>query len=384
MAASSARVFDDQPAVRGPTPLLFGLIGPSGSGKTFSALRLATGMQRVFGGDVFMIDTESNRGLHYAERFRFRHVPFRAPFSPLDYLDAINHCVSKGAKTIIVDSTSHEHEGPGGVLEMHQREVERMSGGDYKKAERVKMLAWGKPKAERRRLINTVIQMPVNFLFCFRAKEKLKIVPGKEPEQLGFMPIAGEEFVYELAGKALLLPGANGVPTWQSNNAGERMMIKLPEQFRSIFDGSNPTQLDESIGQKLAEWAAGGAASAAPAAPTVAHYESCITLADFEALEQRRQAAWKAIPTAQKAALKAASDAAGTRLRGTAATVSTVTPGALDAKATEVQLRAATTLDALREIWADVLLAYPNAAEIPIELDAAYTDMKDALAERGE
>ena len=77
-----ARTFDDRPATREATPLLVGLVGPSGAGKTFSALRLATGVQRVVGGDIYFIDTEARRGLHYAERFTFRHLPFGAPFSP--------------------------------------------------------------------------------------------------------------------------------------------------------------------------------------------------------------------------------------------------------------------------------------------------------------
>src|SRR5690606_35477146 len=145
VASSVARTFEDRPAVRTATPLLFGLIGPSGSGKTFSALRIASGMQRVIGGDIFLIDTESSRALHYAEKFRFRHVAFTPPFSPLDYLGAIEHCVSKGAKIVIIDSMSHEHEGPGGVLEWHEQEVERlMQLWRTSSAEKVNIPAWGK------------------------------------------------------------------------------------------------------------------------------------------------------------------------------------------------------------------------------------------------
>lgn len=250
------RTFEDKPAVREHVPLMIGLMGPSGSGKTYSALRLATGIQRVSGGDIFVVDTEARRALHYADRFKYRHLAFGKPFGPLDYLAAIEHCVSRGAKVIIVDSMSHEHEGPGGVLEMHQAEVERMSGGDFKKAERMKMLAWGKPKADRRRMINTILQLSCDFIFCFRAKEKLKVERGKEPEPRGFCPIAGEEFVYEMALNALLLPNAGGVPTWQSDEIGERQMIKLPEQFRSLLLGARGP-LSEDIGQELATWAAG-------------------------------------------------------------------------------------------------------------------------------
>ena len=76
------RTFEDREAVREQVPLLVGLMGPSGGGKTFSALRLATGFQRVSGGDIFVIDTEARRALHYADRFKFRHIAFPAPFGP--------------------------------------------------------------------------------------------------------------------------------------------------------------------------------------------------------------------------------------------------------------------------------------------------------------
>lgn len=249
------RSFEDRPAVRERTPLLVGLMGPSGSGKTFSALRLASGIQKVSGGDIYVVDTEASRSKHYADQFKFRHVEFAPPFGPVDYLAAIEHCHRKGAGVIIVDSMSHEHEGPGGVLEMHAAEVKRMAGDDYKKAERVKMLAWGRPKQDRRRLINSLLQMHANFIFCFRAKEKIKVEAGQDPKPLGFMPIAGDEFIYEMTANCLLYPGSNGIPTWNTDMVGERAMMKLPLQFRSIL--GKPVPLSEDIGRALADWAAG-------------------------------------------------------------------------------------------------------------------------------
>lgn len=250
MATPHNRVFEDRQATRERVPLMVGLMGPSGSGKTYSALRLATGFQRVSGGDIYMIDTEARRGLHYADRFKFRHLVFGSPFGPLDYLAAIEHCAAKGATTVIVDSMSHEHEGPGGVLEMHEAEVDRMGGGETNN-----FRAWAKPKAERRRMINTILQLPCNFVFCFRAKEKTKPGPDRKLIEQGYMPIAGEEFVFEMTVNALLLPNANGIPTWGSDFRGESQMIKLPEQFRAVL-GDN-AQLNENIGERLATWAAG-------------------------------------------------------------------------------------------------------------------------------
>ena len=311
------RTFEAKPAKREKTPLLVGLIGPSGTGKTYSALRLAAGFQRVTGGETFVIDTEARRALHYADKFKFQHVPFGAPFNPASYLDAINYCVSKGATTVIVDSMSHEHEGPGGILEMHQAAVDKMSGGDYKKAKAVSMLAWAKPKAERRRLINSIMQIAnCNFIFCWRAKEKLKIVKGGDPEPLGFLPIAGEEFVYEMTLKCLLLPGANGSPTWQSEMPGEKLMMKLPEQFRQTFN--RPQQLDENVGETLVRWAEGSVKTSDEPLPSLgelmASYEACSDPATWRALEAMRGKAWSSISGADKTRLKRCSDESNKRI----------------------------------------------------------------------
>lgn len=265
MTASASRVFEDKPATRERTPLLIGLIGASSSGKTFSALRLASGIQRVAGGDIYVVDTEARRALHYADKFKFRHLPFGAPFGSLDYLAAIEHCAAKGAKTIVIDSASHEHEGPGGVLEVHESETQRLAALWKTSTDKANMAGWQKPKSERRRLLNTLLQMPINFVFCFRAKEKMDL-NGAKPRSMGWMPIAGEEFIYEMTLNCLLYPGSDGVPTWKTNETGEKTIIKLPGQFRSMF--SDATALSEDTGEKMARWAAGDGAPLPVQAPS--------------------------------------------------------------------------------------------------------------------
>ncbi|MDX1527010.1 MAG: hypothetical protein R3337_00195 [Gammaproteobacteria bacterium] len=258
------RKFEDYEATREQLPLLVGLMGPSNGGKTFSALRLATGIQKVSGGDIYFIDTEARRSLQYADKFNFRHVPFGAPFGPLDYLAAIHHCVDRGAGVVIVDSMSHEHEGPGGVLDTHETEVERLSKAWKTTRDAVQFPAWGKPKGDRRRLINSILQLQTNFIFCFRAKQKVRMPNRdkgeKKPQSIGFMPIAGEEFLYEMTVCGLLPPGSQGIPQWHSeHHDGEGLMIKLPAQFANIVTtGSAVAQLSEDIGEKMAHWAAGG------------------------------------------------------------------------------------------------------------------------------
>lgn len=309
------RMFEDKPAVRERVPLLVGLVGPSSSGKTFSALRLAAGMQRVDGGEVFFIDTEARRALHYADRFAFRHVSFTAPFGSLDYLAAFEHCVAKGATVIIVDSMSHEHEGPGGVLEMHAAELDRMAGNDWKKRERMTMLGWQKPKAARRRMVNTALQMPVHFIFCFRAKPKLKIVKGKEPEPRGWMPIAGEELVYELGVRALLLPGADGVPEWSPKEPGEIETVKMPVWAHGMFPAS--VQLNEDMGAALAQWAAGTEAPTVDS--TLSALNACTNPAELGALKINCRNLWKSASKHERDSLTRAMEAAVERVKAATA-----------------------------------------------------------------
>jgi hypothetical protein len=295
----TARTFTARAAVREQVPLLVGLVGPSGSGKTFSALRMASGIQAVTGGEIFFIDTEARRALHYAEQFKFQHVEFGAPFGSLDYLAAIAHCVSEKAGVVVVDSMSHEHEGPGGLLDAHETELTRMAGQDYGKRERMQMLAWQKPKAARRQLLNGIVQLGVSCIMCFRAGEKTK--PMKDPKDgktkpvdMGFTPIAGPEFVYEMTMSALLHPRSDGVPTWNSEHPGERMAMKLPGQFRDMFGGKEP--LSEKHGKLLAEWARGGvpaAERAKPAIPGMTSGSSLLTL------EQRTEMAINALRSAE-------------------------------------------------------------------------------------
>lgn len=252
------RTFTDAPAKRAMVPLLIGLVGASGSGKTYSALRLATGIQSVTGKDIFVIDTEANRALHYADQFKFRHVPFGQPFDPLSYLAAVEYCASKGAGVIVIDSASHLHEGIGGTLEAYEAECERLAALWKTSRDKVQMAAWKKPKGDLRKFLNSVLQMPVTTIWCFRAKEKLKVIPGKQPVNLGFMPIAGDEMIYEMTVNCLLYPNSGGRPSWHSDEMGEKAIIKLPQQFREIFSADKP--LDEATGAAMSRWAGGDAA----------------------------------------------------------------------------------------------------------------------------
>jgi len=155
------------------------------------------------------------------------------------------------------------------VLEQHEAETERLVKQWKSNPDKVKFSAWVKPKAERRRLLNSIVQRNVHFIFCFRAKEKLKIIPGKEPVHLGWQAIAGDEFIYEMTMSLYLPPGGKGRPDLQPSEIGEKALLKIPQQFRELVKAR---ELDEDLGEALARWAMGDAGNGKPsAAPAADH-----------------------------------------------------------------------------------------------------------------
>jgi len=227
-------------------------------------------MKRVTGGKIFVIDTEHRRALHYAEDFDFQHVDMKEPFSPLDYLAAIESCEKQGAKILIVDSFSHCHEGPGGVLDMHDEEVKRLAGpnADYARRERMNFPAWGKPKKQHQKLVSSILRLGINAIFCFRAKQKILMPKKGEKDMvhLGWQPIVTDGFEYEMTVSCLLYPNADGVPIWKPEERGERHISKKYAQMAHIFPDGDV--LSEDTGEALAHWAAGKRQGVqAPSAP---------------------------------------------------------------------------------------------------------------------
>src|SRR6185437_10791882 len=126
-----------RPAKRQNTPLIVGLAGPTKSGKTYSAHRLAIGLAQ--GGPVAMINAEGAKGHQYSDRFDYLATDLEAPYRPARYTEALKAALALEPRpaVVIIDSLSHMHDGPGGVLEYHEDELDRIAGPtDWKKRER--------------------------------------------------------------------------------------------------------------------------------------------------------------------------------------------------------------------------------------------------------
>ena len=233
-------------ARRGGAPLLLGLAGPSKSGKTFSALRLATGLAR--GGPVIMLGTEGVRNALYADTFVYDVVELEPPYSPQRFREHLEYIGSLAPAAVIIDSLSHVHEGEGGLLDMHEAELTRMTRGDESRREKLNFPAWIRPKAEEALLINQITRMNCHVIVCFRAKEKLRLVKGQDPIPLGWQPICPDRFNYETTATVILPAGARGVPDLTAQGSELRYPLDtLIKPGRAI---------DEVLGRHLADWAA--------------------------------------------------------------------------------------------------------------------------------
>lgn len=221
-------------AVRKAIPFIGCLYGKSSGGKTFSSLRLAKGLIDP-DTRVCVIDTENGRASHYANSFDFDTIELSPPFTPARYIEAIKAAERAGYKAIIVDSISHEWDGIGGCLEM----AEGKQG----------LQAWAKPKAEHRKLMNTLLQLKSNIIFCARAKEDMEQVKVKGKTEIvnkGLTMIQEKNFPFEM------------LVTFRLEDQGKAYLEKATG-ISSLKDNFKDGQfITEEHGKIIAEWIAKG------------------------------------------------------------------------------------------------------------------------------
>lgn len=240
--------FHFRPARRENTPLIVGIAGPTKSGKTYSAHRLARGLAN--GGTVAMINAEGAKGHQYADEFDYVATDIDQPFRPERYTEALQAALEINPAVVIIDSMSHMHDGPGGMLEYHEDELQRLAGDKTgRDRDRYNWTAWIKPKAAENEFIYTMLGADCHIVACFRAKEKIKVIPGQQPIDLGWQPIAGERVAFETIFTLLLPPHSKGVP--------DLAISEMRKPFDTLITAGQ--QLDEETGAKLREWSSGAA-----------------------------------------------------------------------------------------------------------------------------
>jgi hypothetical protein len=245
------------PAKPGGEGYLIALAGPTGSGKTYSALRLARGIAGP-DGIVALADTENGRARRYARDFTFERCSIGPPFRPEKYVAAAEGAKKLGAAVLIIDSTSHEHVGEGGILDWQAEELQRLAGNDFKRMEKMKGVSWIAPKRAHKAMLQRFIQLNFHVIFCLRAERKVDISLDPKTNKIewtdiGFQPICGSDFMFDMTMSLMLRADpleARGIP----------VPVKVDDQDRHLIFFDRP--LDEETGARIAAKARGDQAPA--------------------------------------------------------------------------------------------------------------------------
>ena len=228
-------MFEVETAVGQGARLLIQLSGVSGGGKTYSALQLAYGLAGGDSSKIIGIDTENRRMSLNADILpngaKFRIINFFAPFSPQRYIEAIDAACKAGAEVIVIDSVTHEWEGPGGCQEI---------------AAATKFPDWKRAKSEHKRFMTHMLQAPAHIICCTRAREKTDFTDTKNPKPLGIQPIQEGNFSFEATVSLMM------------HEQGKRQdVLKCPAELQAIL-GRGVDYITASDGFALRSWVDGG------------------------------------------------------------------------------------------------------------------------------
>lgn len=242
--------FSFRPAAKTSAKLLVGIFSESGRGKTYSALLLARGFVGP-NGTIAMIETESGRGEIYVDVIPggYQVCSIAGNFSPSEYGKAIDAAEKAKFGALIIDSASHEWESIGGVLDMA---AENQASG--KKGP----LVWQKPKLEHaKHFVLRLMASPIPLVIVnMRAKYPMKeiVKDGKKEwaRSEHLEPKQSEDILYEML--------VHGWIDEQHRYHVTKYPKAIPELRHVVRDGE---PLSIETGQRLAQWAAGGASAPA-------------------------------------------------------------------------------------------------------------------------
>lgn len=210
------------------------LFGSSGSGKTYSALRLATGINKKCGGTgIAVIDTEAGRSKYYANEFDFDILELTEPYTPEKFITAIQDAIDAGYKVLVIDSTSHEWQYLVGQSQLSKAGIN----------------VWSKLKPRHRAFMEKVLFSPIHIISTGRGKDEyvMEDKDGKTvPKKVGVGVQQDKDAEYDY--------------TVTFNISQDTHTAEATKDNTHIFEG-NLKVLTEEDGEKLYDWASSGVAA---------------------------------------------------------------------------------------------------------------------------
>ena len=239
-----------RPARRVWTPQLIGITGVQFSGKTLAALLIAAGLVRP-GERVGMVDTENRRGSMYADnplvrkafgvegtsKEPFDVIDLHPPFHPKRFVSAYHSFQKAGIALVITDTVTHAWDGPGGALEIKDKEQDWINAKKWTKA-----------------MSSEIRNSPMHHIMCMRAQEKTQIIgkPGTDKVEyvpIGEQPITEKNIPFDASVMIRVQGEANGQP---ATHLAE--IRKYPTGMEHIFAGWKPQLITPDLGKRIRQW----------------------------------------------------------------------------------------------------------------------------------
>jgi len=210
--------------------LRLGISGASGFGKTYSALQLAYGMTNDWS-KIAVIDTENASASLYSDLGNFNVLNLSAPYTPERYVEAIDICEKANMKVIIIDSITHEWQGEGGCLQIHEK-----LGGRFQD--------WARVKPRHQKFIDKILSTSCHIITTARRKTdySLDITNNGKSKVVkhGTKEITSEGFEYELSVNFELI--------------NENHLCKVSKDRTNLFSNKPEFIIDSIIGKQLMNW----------------------------------------------------------------------------------------------------------------------------------
>lgn len=217
-------------AQRHQVKLRLGLSGASGFGKTFSALLLAHGITNDWS-KIAIIDTENNSANLYAHLGDFNVLSLDGPYSPERYINAIKTCENASVEVIIIDSITHEWQGKGGCLQIHEQ-----LGGKFQD--------WAKVSPRHQSFIDAILQSKCHIITTVRSKIDYSLDSDQNGRtkvvKHGTKEITREGFEYELTVNFELI--------------NDKHLAKASKDRTGLFMDRPEFVINQATGKKLMQW----------------------------------------------------------------------------------------------------------------------------------
>jgi len=207
-----------------------GISGASGFGKTYSALKLAYGMTNDWS-KIAVIDTENSSASLYSGLGNFNVLNLLAPYSPERYIEAIDICEKANMEVIIIDSITHEWQGDGGCLQIHEQ-----LGGRFQD--------WASVKPRHQKFIDRILGSKCHIITTVRRKIDYSLDVGSNGKSKvvkhGTKEITSEGFEYELSVNFELI--------------NENHLCKVSKDRTNLFSGKPEFVINSETGKRLNAW----------------------------------------------------------------------------------------------------------------------------------